>query len=105
MDRSRYDGYVATRDTVAAEVADPFASQLLCDLAEGLLLARDAAEAEDARDLVTGALAALVDRGDLNRRAAGHFWADVRACGPQMQWPLSWVRTRIAPRSWALGGN
>ena len=74
MDRTRYEGYVAARDVVGAQAEDPFVSEVLCDLAESLLLARNPAEVEEARERVTDALGMLVDRGDLSRPAAGRFW-------------------------------
>jgi hypothetical protein len=105
MDRSRYEGYVAARDAVADQVVDPVAAEVLCDLAESLLLARDAAEAEEARERGTETLGLLVDRGGLTPPAAGRFWTHLRACGPQMHWPPTWDRPRVAPRGWAVRGH
>jgi hypothetical protein len=105
MDRGRYEGYVAVRDAVAAQAEDAFASEVLCDLAESLLLARNPGEAEEARECVSNALGILIDRGGLSRRAAGRFWIQLRACGPQMQWPPSWDRTGVAPPGWAVRGH
>jgi hypothetical protein len=105
MDRTRYEGYVAARDAVALLAEDPFASELLCELAESLLLARNPAEAEQARERVTDTLCMLVERGDLSRGAAGRLWAQLRACGPPTQWPPSWDRPRAGPRGWAVRGH
>jgi hypothetical protein len=105
MDRSRYQGYVAARDVVAAQVPDPVVAQVLCDLAEGLLLARSAEEAEQARSLASETLAPLVDRGEITPRVAGRFWMRLRACGPRMYWPPSWDRARVTPRAGAVPGH
>jgi hypothetical protein len=102
MDRRRHRGYLRARDGVAALTLDRFAAELLDDLAEGLLLARNAAEAEEACTVATDCLALLVDRGDLTRRAAGRFWIHLRACGPQMYWPPSWDRAHVARQDWAV---
>jgi hypothetical protein len=67
MDGSRYEGYVAAKDAVSAQVTDPFAAEVLCDLSEGLLLSRDEAEARQAQAQAIEALGLLVDRGDLAR--------------------------------------
>ena len=95
MDRVRYRGYLAARNAIAAQPFDEFAARTLFDLAEGLLLARDAEEAEQARDAVLDGLALLVARRDLTRRAAVRFWAHLKACGPPMYWPPSWERAPI----------
>jgi len=105
MDRRRYEGYVAAKHAVAAQVTDPFAAEVLCDLAESLLLSRDAAEGRQAREQVTDALGLLVDRGDLARGAAGRFWVHLRACGPDIPWPTTWDRTRVAPASRTARGR
>jgi hypothetical protein len=90
MDRTRYEGYVVARNAIAAQPLDEFATDTLSDLAEALLLARDAAEAEHAREAVLEGLALLVTRHDLTRRAAVRFWTYLRACGPPMYWPPTW---------------
>jgi hypothetical protein len=90
MDRTRYEGYVVARKAIAAQPLDEFAAQTLSDLAEALLLARDATEAEEARGAVLEGLALLVTRRDLTRRAAVRFWTYLKACGPPMYWPPSW---------------
>ena len=99
MDRSRYEGHVAAKDAVAAQVTDPFAAEVLCDLSESLLLSRDAVEAKQAREQVTEALDLLVHRGALDRGIAGRFWVHLRACGPEMAWPATWERARMPPGS------
>jgi hypothetical protein len=103
MDRSRYQAYVAAKDAVSAQVTDPFAAEVLCDLGEGLLLSRDEAEARQAQAQVIEALALLVDRGDLARGIAGRLWVHLRACGPEMQWPPTWDRALAAPIGPAMG--
>jgi hypothetical protein len=90
MDRIRYEGYVVARNAIAAQPLDEFATWTLCDLAEALLLARDATEAEEAREAVLEGLALLVARHDLTRRAAVRFWVHLKACGPPMYWPPTW---------------
>jgi hypothetical protein len=105
MDRRRHQGYLRTRDAVAALTLDRFAAEILDDLAEGLLLARDAAEAEEACTDATDCLALLVDRGDVTRRAAARYWIHLRTCGPPMYWPPSWDRTHVAPPDWAVRGQ
>jgi hypothetical protein len=104
MDLGRYEGYVTARDAIAVEMLDGFSAEVLQDLAEGLLLARDPGEADEARDRVPDALGLLVDRGDLTRRAADRFWARLKACGPRMQWPPSWDRAPASPEGWAVRG-
>lgn len=84
------------RNAIAAQPLDEVATETLSDLAEGLLLARDAAEAEQARDAVLEGLALLVTRHDLTRRAAVRFWTYLRACGPPMYWPPTWEGSRVA---------
>jgi hypothetical protein len=105
MDRGRYEGYVAARDAVALEAPDPLAVEVLDDLAEGLLLARDDGEAEAARDRVPEALGGLVDRGALTRRGATHVWVLLKACGPDMNWPSSWERSRASSSVRAVRGR
>jgi hypothetical protein len=90
VNRRRYEGYVAVRDAIGAEPLDGHAATLVADLAEGLLLARGPAEAEDARDRVPPALVRLVDRGEMSRTSAHRLWARIRTCGPDMPWPPSW---------------
>jgi hypothetical protein len=90
MDRIRYEGYVVARNAIAAQPLDEFATETLDDLAEALLLARDATEAEEAREAVLEGLALLVARHDLTRRAAVRFWMHLKACGPAMYWPPTW---------------
>jgi hypothetical protein len=90
MDRIRYEGYVVARNAIAAQPLDEFAAGTLSDLAEALLLARDATEGEEAREAVLEGLALLVTRHDLTRRAAVRFWTYLRACGPPMYWPPTW---------------
>jgi hypothetical protein len=96
MDRIRYEGYVVARNAIAAQPLDEFATETLSDLAEALLLARDAAEAEQAREAVLEGLALLVARHDLTRRAAVRFWMHLRACGPPMYWPSTWEGSPVA---------
>jgi hypothetical protein len=102
----RYQGYVAVKAAIADEMIDFHAGTVIRDLAEGLLLARDADEAENAREHVPGALLRLVDEGFLSRSAAHRFFVRVRACGPEMHWPPSWQRHRapVLPR-WAVRGS
>jgi hypothetical protein len=90
VNRRRYEGYVAVRDAIAAEPIDDREADLLADLAEGLLLARGPAEATAARDRVPAVLALLVERGHLSRVGAHRLWAQIRTCGPALQWPPSW---------------
>ena len=103
MNEVRYRGFVAVKDAIADEMVEFHAGSVIRDLAEGLLLARDPAEAETAREHVPGALLRLVDEGFLTRSAAHRFFVRVRACGPEMQWPPSWQRHRapLLPR-WAV---
>jgi hypothetical protein len=96
MNRIRYEGYVVARNAIAAQPLDEFAAETLSDLAEALLLARDATEAEEARAAVLEGLELLVTRHDLTRRAAVRFWAHLRACGPPMYWPPSWEGSPVA---------
>jgi hypothetical protein len=105
MDRSRYEGFVAAKEAVAAQVQDRFVAEALCDLAEGLLLARSSEEAALARRRASETLGPLVDRGEITRRVAGRFWMHLRACGPRMYWPASWARARVSPRAGAVRGN
>jgi hypothetical protein len=105
MDRTRYDGYVAAKDAVAAEVFDPFVAEVLGDLAESLLLARSGLEADKARRRASETLGPLVDRGEITRRIAGRFWIHLRACSPRSHWPPSWDRGRAAPRAGVLRGD
>jgi len=101
MDRGRYERYVATRQTILVHTRDEFAVQMLDDLAEGLLLARDPHEAGAARDRVPEALELLVERGELTRRAANRLWARFRGCGPAIDWPPSWDRSG-ASSAWVV---
>jgi hypothetical protein len=96
MDRTRYEGYVAARNAIAAQPLDEFATGTLSDLAEALLLARDVTEAEEAREAVLEGLALLVTRHDLTRRAAIRFCVHLKACGPPMYWPASWEGSVVA---------
>jgi hypothetical protein len=96
MDRIRYKGYVVARNAIAAQPLDEFATATLSDLAEALLLARDATEAEAVREAVLEGLALLVARHDLTRRAAVRFWVHLKACGPPMYWPPSWEGSPVA---------
>jgi hypothetical protein len=105
MDRSRYEGYVAAKDAVSAQVTDPFAAEVLSDLGEGLLLSRDDAEARQAQAQVIEAFGLLVDRGDLAGNIAGRLWVHLRACGPEMHWPPTWDRVRAAPIGPAMRGH
>jgi hypothetical protein len=105
MNRGRYEGYVAARDVVALEAPDAPARATLDDLAEGLLLARDDAEAGAARDRVPEALTLLVDRRELTPRTADRLWLHLKSCGPEMSWPPSWERSRASSRSWAVRGH
>ena len=100
VDRQRYEGYVAARDAIAVLELDRYAAHTLGDLAEGLLLARDEAEADSARDRVPKTLVLLVDEGTLTWRSANRFWAHMRACGPRMQWPQSWSALPRDCRTW-----
>ena len=81
------------------------AADVVRDLAEGLLLARDGEEADAARERVPEALGLLVDHGDLTRRAASRCWAHLKACGPPMRWPPSWDRSPASPPGSALRGH
>jgi hypothetical protein len=105
MDLGRYEGYVTARDVIAVEMLDGFSAEVLQDLAEGLLLARDAGEAEAAREHVPEALGLLVDRGNLTRRAADRFWECLKACGPRMKWSPSWDRATASPQGSAVRGH
>jgi hypothetical protein len=98
MNRRRYDGYRAVRGAITRRVIDEHAADVLGGLAEGLLLARDDAEAQQAVDRVPEGLMLLVDRGELSRFAAHRFWALLRQCGPRMAWPTSWDRQAAASR-------
>ncbi len=102
MDRLRYEGYVSARDAIAVQPLDPLAVEILDDLAEALLLARDTVEADGARDAVPEALGALVDRHAMTRRTADRFWVLLKACGPSMVWPPSWDRSPLQPPSGAV---
>jgi hypothetical protein len=90
--RRRYKGYKAVQGAIAAEPLDERPANVLKGFAEALLLARRRSEAHDAAAVAPDALAMLVERGDLSRRAATRFWALLRACGPRMTWPPSWDR-------------
>jgi hypothetical protein len=104
MDRGRYQGYVAAREALAVEACGEPAANVLEDLAEGLLLARDHVEAETARERVPEALSLLVDGDDLTRGAADRFWVQLKACGPPMSWPPSWDRSAVTrPRGVVRG--
>jgi hypothetical protein len=105
MDRGRYEGYVAARHAVRVEAPDEPAAQLIEDLAEGLLLARDRLEADAARERVPEALSSLVDRGELPRRAANRLWHLLKACGPPMDWPPSWYGSSASSRGRAVRGR
>ena len=89
MNRVRYEGYVAAIEAISAQPLDGDASELLSDLAEGLLLARDEAEADAAHERVPEALKALVERRDLTRHTAARFYAHMKACGPELPSPPS----------------
>jgi hypothetical protein len=102
MDQARYKGYVAARAAISEQAPDPLAAEILDDLAEALLLARDDAESDAAREAVPEALAALVERHVMTRRSADRFWVRLRACGPQMTWPPSWDRGGQPRRSSAV---
>jgi hypothetical protein len=106
VNRVRYEGYVAVKDAIADEMIDFHAGDVIRDLAEGLLLARDGEEAERARENAPGVLLRLVEEGFLSRSAAHRFFVRVRACGPEMHWPPSWQRRRVPlmPR-WAVRGS
>jgi hypothetical protein len=97
MNRGRYEGYRAVRHAAGVEALDDFATGIVEELAEGLLLARDEPEADAARDLVPESLGSLVDRGDLTRRGADRLWLRLKGCGPSMVWPPSWDRTSASP--------
>jgi hypothetical protein len=103
VNRLRYGGYVAVREAIADEMLDLHAGNLIRELAESLLLARDRTEAETAREHVPGVLLQLVDEGFMSRAAAHRFFVRVRTCGPAMIWPPSWQRHRSpqVPR-WAV---
>jgi hypothetical protein len=100
VNRVRYEGYVGVKDAIADEMVDFHAAGVIRDLAEGLLLARNPAEVETAREHVPGALLGLVDEGLLSRAAAHRFFVRVRACGPEMHRPPSTQRHRapLVPR-------
>ena len=94
---------MALKDALAAEMVNLDAADVIRDLAESLLLARDSIEAEKAREHVHAVLLRLVEEGSLSRAAAHRFFVRVRACGPEMHWPPSWQRHRapLVPR-WAV---
>ena len=92
MNRRRYDGYRAVQDAIASQELAAHPAAVVGELAEGLLLARDAPEAGEAAARVPEGLAWLVNRGDLSRFVAHRFWAMLRACGPRLSWPASWDR-------------
>jgi hypothetical protein len=98
MNRRRYDGYRAVRGAIRRQVLNEHAAEVLGGLAEGLLLAHDEAEAQQAVDRVPQGLMLLVDRGELSRFAAHRFWALLRRCGPRISWPASWERQAAASR-------
>ena len=87
------------RNAIAAQPLDEVATETLSDLAEGLLLARGAAGAEQARDAVLEGLALLVTRHDLTRRAAVRFWTYLRACGPDVL-AADLGSSRVASPAW-----
>ena len=99
MDRGRYEAYVAVLDAIAVQAVDGFTAQVLGDLAEGLLLARNAAEADSARARVPEALGLLLERGDLTPGAAERFWAHMKGCGPPMPWPPIWQPSHASART------
>ena len=105
MNHGRYEGYVTARDAIGSEALEGFAAEVVEDLAEGLLLARDEAEADAARDRVPEALGVLVDRGELSRRGADRLWARLKACGPPMSWPPAWDRSTASSRGRAMRGH
>ena len=106
MNRARYDGYVAAREAFAAQPLDPLAAEILGDLAEALLLARDTTEAEAARDAIPGGLGGLVDRRVMTRRTADRFWVHLQACAPPaMSWPSSWDGAPGSARGGAVRGH
>jgi hypothetical protein len=102
MNRSRYEGYRAVQGAVARQALSEHPAAVLGDLAEGLLLARDDAEAGEVVERVPAGLVWLVDRGDIPRLAAHRFWALLRRCGPRVAWPVSWESPPPVPRSSAL---
>jgi hypothetical protein len=104
MDRDRYQGYLAARKAIAAQPLDPFAAEMLDDLAEALLLARDATEGDAARQAVPEALGALVGQHVMTRRTADRFWVHLKACAPSMDWPPRWDRSPVRPPSRAVPG-
>ena len=71
---------MALRDVVAGE--HERAAHVLGDLAEALLLSRQAIEAQEARDRIGDELTELVGQGDLTRAAADRTWAQMRDRGP-----------------------
>jgi hypothetical protein len=105
MDRVRYEGYVSARDAVAMQPLDPRAAEVVDELAEALLLARDASEAHAAREAVPEALGALVDRHAITRRTADRFWVHLKACGPTMEWPPSWDGASVSASRGAASGR
>jgi hypothetical protein len=105
MNRRRYEGYLAARAAIDLETLDDSSVELLRDLAEGLMLARDAEEAAAARERVAEALERLVDRGRLSARTANRLWAHMRGCAPPLRWPRSWDRSRATARGEVASGH
>lgn len=105
MDRGRYEAYVAARDAVADQAVDESAAQVLEDVAEALLLARNKSEADAARATVPEALGLLVERDDLTPEAAERVWAHLKSCGPPMLWPSSWRPSPASSRTWVPRGH
>jgi hypothetical protein len=71
VNRARYQGSSDLRDALTVHAIDESMLAVLADLAEGLLLARDAAEA---------------------------IWKGMRACAPPLPWPPSWDRRTVSPQ-------
>jgi hypothetical protein len=105
MNRRRYEAYVAVREAVARQALTVEPADVLTELAEGLLLARDESEACRAAAPVADSLASLVARGALPRFAAHRFWALLRGCGPRIAWPTSWDHATEAWPSTAVRGH
>ena len=95
MNGHRHQGYLAARGVIEGQPLDPFAAELLLDLAERLLLARVSEDAAEARDAVVETVDALVVRNAITRRTASRVWVHLKACGPPMHWPTSWDRAPV----------
>jgi hypothetical protein len=87
MVRARYLAYrraLATLDRLSRDGLNEAEHELLCDAAQGMLLARDstAEEARELRDAAAIALSLVVDEDRLSDKQADWVWWQIAACGP-----------------------